>query len=113
MRQIDFRFMDDNRTCRGYEIHMGRTVTAHPFITFPDGTREGCMVDGKCFGSYVHGILDNPAVIDFILSPFEDRGDTVDFDAESFKNEQYDLLAQWLRQYIDIPELYKIMGRND
>jgi adenosylcobyric acid synthase len=71
------------------------------------------MVDGKCFGSYVHGILDNPAVIDFILSPFEDRGDTVDFDAESFKNEQYDLLAQWLRQYIDIPELYKIMGRND
>lgn len=112
-RQIDFRFMDDNRTCRGYEIHMGRTVTAHPFIAFPDGTREGCMVDGKCFGSYVHGILDNPAVIDFILSPFEDRGDMVDFDAESFKNEQYDLLAQWLRQYIDIPELYKIMGRND
>ena len=52
-------------------------------------------------------------MIDFILSPFEDRGDTVDFDAESFKNEQYDLLAQWLRQYIDIPELYKIMGRND
>lgn len=112
-RQIDFRFMDDNRTCRGYEIHMGRTVTAHPFITFPDGTREGCMVDGKCFGSYVHGILDNPAVIDFILNPFEDRGDKVDFDAESFKNEQYDLLAKWLRQYIDIPELYKIMERND
>ena len=36
------------------------------------GTPEGCMIDEKCWGSYIHGILDNPVVIELILSPFMD-----------------------------------------
>lgn len=112
-RQVDFLFMDCDQSCHGYEIHMGRTLSDHPFITFADGTHEGCMIDEKCFGSYIHGILDNTSVIDFILKPFQAIGQTTSFDASAFKEKQYDLLADWLRTYIDIPLLYKIMDDDD
>lgn len=112
-RQVEFRFMDDSRICRGYEIHMGQTSTPNPFLTLADGSHEGCMADARCFGSYVHGMLDNEAVIDFILKPFVAAGSKVDFDAEKFRNEQYDLLADWLREHIDIKQLYKIMESDD
>ncbi len=112
-RQVEFRFMDDERKCVGYEIHMGQTLSDKPFLTFADGTREGCMADAKCFGSYVHGVLDNQAVIDFILRPYLKEADQTTFDADAFKNQQYDLLAAWLREHIDIPQIYKILENND
>jgi adenosylcobyric acid synthase len=112
-RQVEFRFMADSRKCHGYEIHMGQTSTPAPFLTFSNGLQEGCMADNKCFGSYVHGILDNQAVIDFILKPYEKANSQMSFDANKFKNEQYDLLAQWLREHIDIPQIYKILENND
>lgn len=112
-RQVEFRFKDDPRLCHGYEIHMGRTMTDKPIVVYADGTREGCMTDDKCFGSYVHGILDNQAVIDHILKPYIRQADRHDYDAEVFKNEQYDRLADWLRQYVDISRVYKIMETND
>lgn len=112
-RQVTFRFIEDERKCLGYEIHMGQTYSDRPFLTFEDGCKEGCMVDSKCFGSYVHGILDNNAVIDFILQPYINKTEVSDFDADEFKNEQYDLLAKWLREYVDIPQLYKIMECDD
>ncbi len=111
-KQVKFRFMEDERTCEGYEIHMGRTETSRPFIWREDGTAEGCMVDERCFGSYVHGILDNAAVIDFILKPFLNKRDTDDFDPSAYRQRQYDLLADWLREYVDIPRIYKIMTTN-
>jgi adenosylcobyric acid synthase len=112
-RQVEFRFMDDDRKCVGYEIHMGQTSTDKPFLTFADGAHEGCMVDAKCFGSYVHGILDNQAVIDFILKPYIKDADQTIFDADAFKNQQYDLLAAWLREHLDISQIYKILESND
>lgn len=112
-RQVEFRFMEDSRKCFGYEIHMGQTSTDKPFLTFDDGSHDGCMVDAKCFGSYVHGILDNQAVIDFILRPYEKEAGRMTFDAEKFKNGQYDLLAEWLRKHLDIPQIYKILEYND
>lgn len=71
------------------------------------------MVDAKCFGSYVHGILDNQAVIDFILKPYVKDAAQTTFDADTFKNRQYDLLAEWLCEHIDIPQIYKILENND
>ncbi len=112
-RQVEFRFKDDNRLGHGYEIHMGNTYSDKPFLTFTDGSKEGYMADEKCFGSYVHGILDNQSVIDFLLAPYVKAESQTDFNADEFKNKQYDLLAQWLREHIDIPQLYKIMESND
>ena len=73
------------------------------------------MADERCFGSYVHGIFDNAAVIDFILNPFlkNKKSGSGKLDPAAFRQRQYDLLADWLREYIDIPLIYKILSDND
>lgn len=112
-RQVNFRFMDDGRLCKGYEIHMGRTESAHPFILLEDGIPDGCMADPRCFGSYIHGILDNPAVIEYILNPFLKEKENELFDPAAFREQQYDLLADWIREHTDIAKIYSIMQNND
>lgn len=112
-RQVNFRFLDDNSVCKGYEIHMGHTDTDRPFISLEDGTSEGCMIDEKCFGTYLHGILDNPPVIEHLLRPFLKDNETDDFDPAAYRETQYDLLADWLRQHLDINRIYTICEEND
>lgn len=71
------------------------------------------MADEKCFGSYIHGILDNPPVIERILNPFMKGERTSDFNPAKYHEQQYNLLADWLRKYIDIERIYKIIQGND
>ncbi|MDE6117865.1 MAG: cobyric acid synthase, partial [Duncaniella sp.] len=72
-----------------------------------------------CMGSYIHGILDNQEVIDFLLHPYVDsavsvESSTTSQDYAAYKESQYDLLAERLREYVDIQQLYRIMeGDND
>ena len=63
-------------------------------------------------GSYIHGILDNPAFIDRLLAPHADKltEAAASFDYHAFKEEQYDKLADHVRRYVDIPLLYKILS---
>ena len=112
-RQVKFRFLDDERECRGYEIHMGQTSTAKTFNILDDGTNEGCMESPKCFGSYIHGILDNDAVVDYILSPYLHASEKEKMNWKDYKNHQYDLLAAWLRKHVDIEKIYRIMESDD
>lgn len=110
-----FRFMDSDGLCNGYEIHMGVSETegdAKPVCIRDDGTAEGCMATDRCFGTYMHGLLDNPQVIAHLLSPFEHRADMT-FDYNAFKQSQYDLLAERLRACIDIDKLYEILTEDD
>ena len=112
-RQVNFRILDDNRICKGYEIHMGRTKTDNPFLVLEDGTLDGCLADERCFGSYIHGMLDNPAVIERILRPFLNQANEDGYDPTAFREQQYDLLAAWLREYLDIDKIYNIIQTND
>ncbi len=112
-RQVEFFFMDDKRKCQGYEIHMGSTLSDRPVCEFVGGGQDGCVGSDRCFGSYIHGIFDNDAVIDWLLSPFRTKSETAVFDYDEYKNSQYDLLADWLRMHIDMKQLYKIMSGDD
>ena len=111
-RQVRFRFMGDERWCKGYEIHMGRTDAKNPINLLEDGSMEGCMAGERCFGSYIHGILDNPSVIEWILASYLKKGTDNSFDPTDYREQQYDLLAEWLRKYVDIEKIYKIL-END
>lgn len=98
--------------CKGYEIHMGTTTLsddAKPLITLENGEKEGCMIRDNCWGTYMHGALDNQAVIDDLLSPFDvEKVETVDY--ETFKQQQYDLLADHVREATDMDKFYEILG---
>lgn len=103
----------------GYEIHMGSTVpiegtSASPLNLLEDGLCDGYIVDSTCMGTYIHGILDNPEFIDFLLKPFAGKlSETAEaFNYQQFKEEQYDKLAEHVRQHVDMPLIYKILTDN-
>jgi adenosylcobyric acid synthase len=97
----------------GYEIHMGTTTvlqSAEPLLHLDDGSDDGCRADDRCMGTYLHGILDNAAFVDMLLSPYAHRlrQDEV-FDYASYKQQQYDLLAQHVRRHVDVDAVYRML----
>ena len=116
-RQVRFTAADGTGgTMEGYEIHMGKTLPVDdrpftPLNRLEDGKDDGCLVDEKCMGSYIHGLLDNPAFIDRLLAPHGSKltEAAAAFDYHAFKEEQYDRLADHVRKYVDIPMLYDIL----
>lgn len=113
-RQVQFSFLETLGGCQGYEIHMGTTVPTNgakvsPVNQLQDGKTDGYYVNEKCFGTYIHGILDNQVVIDYILSPYSDKISNTHFDYNAFKEEQYNKLADHIRKYVDINQIYTIM----
>jgi adenosylcobyric acid synthase len=86
-------------------------IEAAPLVRFADGQTDGCRVDDKCMGCYIHGILDNPAFIDRLLAPYGDKltEAATSFDYHAYKEQQYDRLADHVRKYVDVPLLYDIL----
>ncbi|MBQ8712139.1 MAG: cobyric acid synthase [Prevotella sp.] len=100
----------------GYEIHMGETLPfgdaqERPLLHLSDGRSDGYMVDRKCMGTYVHGILDNAAFVDFLLEPYADllAERSQPFDYQAYKEEQYNRLADHVRRHLDMEKLYRIL----
>lgn len=116
-RQVRFTAADGSgASMEGYEIHMGKTLPVEgsaftPLNRLADGQEDGCWVDEKCMGTYIHGILDNPAFIERLLAPHGDKLAEAAgaFDYHAFKEEQYDKLADHVRRYVDVPLLYDIL----
>lgn len=116
-RQVRFTFADGGETMQGYEIHMGATVAAEgetitPLNRLENGQGDGCIANDKCMGTYIHGILDNPAFVERLLAPHADKlaADAAPFDYQAFKEQQYDLLADHIRRNVNVDLLYKILG---
>jgi len=59
--------------------------------------------------------LDNARFIEFLLSRFKDKIGEAEqpFDYKAFKEEQYDRLADHVRQHVDMELVYKILSSND
>lgn len=117
-RQVSFHFLDHAESCRGYEIHMGETrpvsgASVSPLNKLEDGKEDGCFVSRKCMGSYIHGILDNRAFIDYLLEPYVGKTEHTALDYPTYKEEQYDRLAAHVRSHLNLPLLYQIMSDND
>ena len=100
-RQVTFDF--NGQMCQGYEIHQGQS-----------STEEKVFIKNNCIGTYIHGFLDNQPVIDYLLKPFETQSTKSDVQSiEEFKQQQYDRLANHVRQYVDMERIYKILSDND
>lgn len=120
-RQVSFTFLPTGtEALEGYEIHMGRTTvigdaTLTPLNQLSDGTLDGYMANPQCMGTYVHGILDNPSFIDYLLAPFAKKIKEADrpFDYHAFKEEQYDKLADHVRKHVNMELIYQILQSND
>jgi len=107
-----FHFKNSEKWCTGYQIHMGKTTfseKAIPLNQMENGENEGCYIENKCWGTYMHGILDNPVVIDDLLKPFTKEKNQQE-DYEVFKQRQYSLLAEHVRKNVDMNLVYKLLS---
>jgi len=106
--QCLFYFQESGQECKGYEIHMGQTTAKHPsplcFIKGKDA--DGYMLNAKTWGSYIHGIFDNPSVISNIIETIGMKTNH-EYDHDTFKEEQYSKLAGLIRAHSDMDYIYK------
>lgn len=90
----------------GYEIHMGRSGDQPPLLG------SGCA-----YGTYIHGIFDAPGIADAVLGALcrkKGLSPTIltSFDPTAYKERQYDLLAQAVRDNLDMDLVYRILNRE-
>jgi len=65
-------------------------------------------------GTYMHGLLYNDDFRQAFLRFLRRRWDLPDSNGDAVigKTEQYDKLAELVRQNLDIPRIYRIMGEQ-
>ena len=94
----------------GYEIHMGKTGWSEKKEKQPDNVISA----GNVYGSYIHGLFDHAETADVILHALAEKkgvslqgGEMEDY--RTFKEKQYDKLADTLRVYLDMEEIYGML----
>lgn len=101
----------------GYEIHMGKTDTKE--TKEPAGNVEERTIisaAGKnVYGTYVHGIFDKGMIADAVIQALANKKGIVMQDGafedyQVFKEKQYDKLADILREYLNMEEIYGMLG---
>lgn len=113
-----------DRTVEGYEIHMGRsewTGETQPFLHLTEEQTCETKADGAwsddVIGTYVHGIFDDVSFRQGLFAVLAARKgmDVSQFTTANmqslrdYRNTQYDLLADMMREYVDIEKIYQIM----
>ena len=96
----------------GYRIHMG--VTHGPALAAPlallDGQPEGAMsADGQIIATYCHGLFDNPAALDALLTWAGCRPQAA-FDANARRERDLDRLADAVEQHLRLDLLTECLG---
>lgn len=95
-------------TFKGYEIHMGRTGTEERIVVTSDKNEN-------IYGSYVHGLFDEGMIANAMVQALAEKkgiemenGEFEDY--RTFKDKQYDKLADTLRMYLNMEEIYGMLG---
>ena len=89
----------------GYEIHMGQS--SQPELPIVN--------TGNIYGTYIHGIFDEGNISETIVrSLCINKGIWFDpsavLDRDDYKNQQYEVLADAVRNNLDMDFVYKIMN---
>lgn len=100
---------------QGYEIHMGRTEGdgCQPFAWLDSGAPDGAVL-GNVMGTYLHGLFDSGELTVKLAELLLCRKgvDPAQIQLESrdaYRQRQYDILAQAVRQSLDMAALYRAM----
>ena len=95
----------------GYEIHMGETVSHEAPLLNCGGAYYGSV-----YGCYIHGIFDGPEISAAVIKTlYERKGlrfDSTGIDRKTYKEKQFDILAEEVRKNLDMELVYKILDHR-
>lgn len=109
----------------GYEIHMAQSMLhpgTAPFAVVKDLVTGQEKIDGGCcgnvYGTYLHGIFDEGEIAKRLIYALGDaKGvELLDFspvDYGQYKEEQYNKLADLVRQNLAVEKVYERMGIHE
>lgn len=94
-----------------YEIHMGVSEGENGTI------KETIVNNGNIYGTYLHGIFDKENISRCVVEALlREKGLSTDalqtFDIETYKQQQYDILEQELRNSLDMKRIYEILEQG-
>ncbi len=98
----------------GYEIHTGKTtVRGEVFCVLDNGQPDGC-VSGNVFGTYLHGLFDTGSLTGKLAEYLcQRKGISCEqaevLSHEAYQEQQFDLLAQGIRQALDMDAIYALI----
>ena len=108
----------------GYEIHMGISNFREelPAMTSVSNLVDGVekldgTYQGNIYGSYIHGIFDKEQIAAKVISCLA-KAKNIDLeqissrDYSEHKELQYNILADALRQHLNMPEIYAILNET-
>lgn len=109
----------------GYEIHMGNSYclnnesamnVLYDEFDFEKSKLDGLNV-GNVYGTYVHGIFDNENIAGTIISAVlknkgMDYSHIEAFNFDTYKQQQYDILANAVKENVNMDEIYKILNEG-
>ena len=123
--QIEGHIIGDGSKISGYEIHMGKTTLSKetkPFliidkklgesVEFMDGAVNK---DNNVYGTYIHGIFDSIEFSRSFINKIRKEKGLDDFSKgdiklySDFKNQEYNKLANLLRENLDIEKIKDII----
>lgn len=110
----------------GYEIHMGQTqlldsqtgnLTLLDEISGMPAQELAGICRENIYGSYIHGIFDKENVAKTLVTAlYKAKGinfeEVTGLDVLAYKEQQYDLLAQGIRENINMEQLYQILEKG-
>lgn len=101
----------------GYEIHMGRSQGGEPaFRLLARGSQPVDALDGavdargQVFGTYLHGLFDNPNLRQAWLRSLGWEAAFSGLSMAQVREREYDRLAQQVRESLDMERIYRIAG---
>lgn len=109
----------------GYEIHMGTTtfLSGDAILSLSDDVKEGAekldgAAQGNVYGCYVHGVFDKPEAARGLVGALLrakglDESDIKAVDLEVYKEQQYDKLADIIRESLDMEAIYQILEKGN
>lgn len=103
----------------GYEIHMGSShmtdQSAESFLSLGESAREDGCYTQNVIGTYLHGIFDEEDFRQAWIRLLHERKgleyvSAAPLSYEAYRQQQYDRLANALRESLDMEQIYRIAG---
>lgn len=104
--------IDGKYTLTGYEIHHGKTTSGDQAIFKNDNEVLGTKNKlGNVWGTYLHGIFDNDEYRNELLNKIRNKKGAPSKPTVKFNlDDEFNKLAEIMRNSINLHEIYKIMG---